>query len=88
MKPDVTAQIENLRADVALLAETVAEQTKSKVTQQTEAVKTVAAEAADTAKARYAEATELAETRIKEKPLTAIAIAVAAGLVLGAVTRR
>ena len=88
MKPDVATQIEALKADVALLAEAVKIQTKEKVLDTTETVKEAASAHTETTIAKYDEITSKAETTIKAKPLTSIAVAVGAGLLLGALTRR
>jgi len=87
LKPDVQTQIEALRTDIALLADAVKMQTKESVNERTAAAKAVATEKADVAKAKYDELTTKAESQIKENPLTSIAIAVGAGIVLGAITR-
>jgi len=87
LKPDVQTQIEALRKDIALLADAVKLQTKQTVSDHTSTAKTVATEKADVAKAKYDELTTKAETQIKENPLTSIAIAVGAGMLLGAITR-
>jgi ElaB/YqjD/DUF883 family membrane-anchored ribosome-binding protein len=88
IKQDIPEQLEILRADVSKLAETIKLQAKNTVAEKTASVKDVATEKSDIAKARYDEITSRAEARIKEKPLTSIAIAVGAGLVLGALSRR
>lgn len=87
LKPDVQTQIEALRKDIALLADAVKIQTKQTVNERTATAKAVATEKADVAKAKYDELTTKAETQIKENPLTSIAIAVGAGMLLGAITR-
>jgi ElaB/YqjD/DUF883 family membrane-anchored ribosome-binding protein len=88
IKEDIPAQIETLRADIALLAETVRDTTKAKATDKVSLVKDVTAEKVDEAKLKYSELSSRAENSIKENPLTSVAIAVGAGLVLGALTRR
>ena len=88
LKPDVQTQIEALRKDIALLADAVKLQTKQTVTEKTATARAVATEKAYEAKLKYEELTTKAETQIKEKPLTSIAIAVGAGMLLGAITRR
>ncbi len=88
IKEDIPAQIETLRADIALLAETVRDTTKAKASDKVSVVKDVAAEKVDEAKLKYSELSSNAETSIKENPLTSVAIAVGAGMVLGALTRR
>jgi ElaB/YqjD/DUF883 family membrane-anchored ribosome-binding protein len=88
IKEDIPAQIETLRADIALLAETVRDTTKAKASDKVSIVKDVAAEKVDEAKLKYGELSSKAETSIKENPLTSVAIAVGAGMVLGALTRR
>ncbi len=87
LEPDVQTQIEALRNDIALLAEAVKVQTKQTVGERTATAKAAVTEKADIAKETYEELTEKAETHIKEKPLTSIAIAVGVGLLLGAITR-
>jgi ElaB/YqjD/DUF883 family membrane-anchored ribosome-binding protein len=88
LTPDVQTQIEALRQDISLLAEAVKVQTKHSVTEQTASAKAAVTEKADEAKAKYDELSTKAETHIREKPLTSMAIAVAAGMFLGAITRR
>lgn len=87
LKPDVQTQIEALRKDIGLLADAVKLQTKETVSEGTATAKAVAVEKADEAKLKYEELTSKAESQIREKPLTSIAIAVGAGLLLGAITR-
>lgn len=87
MNADIAQQLDVLRADIKLLAETVKQQALSKVEVRTETAKTVAAEQKDAAVARYDELTTKAETQIREKPISSMAIAVGAGLVLGAILR-
>lgn len=88
MKQDISEQLETLRKDVATLAETVKLQAKATVADKKSTAKNIAAEKTEIVKERYDELTTKAELSIKENPLSAIAIAVGAGLVLGAVTRR
>lgn len=88
MKQDIPAQLDTLRQDVAYLAETLKLQAKATVSDKKATVKTVATEKTDLVKDQYEALTTKAETSIKENPLTSIAIAVGAGLVLGALTRR
>ncbi len=88
LNPDVSEQIQALREDVALLASAVKVQTKTKVADTTSTVKTATTEKAEMAKAKYDEITSQAETSIKENPLTSVAIAAGAGLLLGAILRR
>ena len=87
LKPDVQTQIEALRKDIGLLADAVKLQTKETVSERTATAKVVAVEKAEEAKLKYEELTSKAESQIREKPLTSIAIAVGAGLLLGAITR-
>jgi ElaB/YqjD/DUF883 family membrane-anchored ribosome-binding protein len=88
IKPDVNAQIETLRADVALLTKTLKEQAKVTAQEKTaKVVGTASVKAAET-KAKYNELTATAEKSIKENPLSSIAIAVAAGAFLGLLSRR
>jgi len=77
-----------LRADIALLAETVRDTTKAKASDKVSIAKDAAVEKVEVAKSKYSELSSKAESSIKENPLTSIAIAVGAGLVLGALTRR
>ena len=88
IKPDVNAQIEVLRNDIAVLTKTIKSQ--AKVTAQatkTQVVDTASEKVAET-KAKYDELTTTAEKSIRENPLTSVAIAVAAGMLLGLITRR
>jgi len=87
LKPDVQTQIEALRKDIALLADAVKLQTKQVVSERTSTAKAVASEKADEVKMKYDDLTTKAENQIKENPLTSIAIAVGAGMLLGAITR-
>lgn len=85
---DISKQLETLRSDISKLAETVRVQAKATASQKTQAVKDVTAEKTEMAKARYDELSTKAETSIKDNPLTSVAIAVGAGMVLGALSRR
>lgn len=85
---DISAQLEQLKADFAALAKTVSEQTKATVADKTSAVTDAAAEKKVAAKAQYDELTTKAEAHVKENPLTSLAIAVGAGVILGALSRR
>lgn len=85
---DIPSQLESLRADIALLAKTVELQTKATVADKAAKAKTVATEKVEVAKVKYDEISSQAETSIRENPLTAVAIAVGAGVLLGALTRR
>lgn len=87
MNNEISQQFDVLRADLKMLAKTVKEQALSKVEGRTETAKSVAAEQKDAAKARYEELSTKAESQIREKPLTSMAIAVGAGLVLGAILK-
>lgn len=88
IKPDVNAQIETLRADIALLTKTIKSQAKATAKVKTsQVVDTANAKAAET-KAKYDELTTTAEKSIRENPLSSVAIAVAAGMFLGLLTRR
>jgi len=88
IKEDIPAQIETLRADIALLAETVRDTTKSKASDKVSLVKDAAVEKVDEAKLKYSELSSKAENSIRENPLTSMAIALGAGLVLGVLSRR
>lgn len=86
--PDVNAQIETLRADIALLSETL--KTQAKTTAQikkAQVIDSVSEKTAET-KAKYDELSSVAEKSIRENPLTSVAIAVGAGMFLGLLTRR
>ncbi|GLQ21169.1 YqjD family protein [Algimonas porphyrae] len=87
MNTEISQQLEILRTDLKTLAQTVKDQALSKVEGRKETVKTVATEQKDAAMARYDELSTKAETQIREKPLSSMAIAVGAGLVLGAILR-
>ena len=84
---EISQQIETLRNDLKTLAQTVKTQALSKVEGRSETAKAVANEQAELAKARYDELTTKAESQIREKPLTSMAVAVGAGLLLGAILR-
>ncbi|GHA96646.1 hypothetical protein GCM10009069_19600 [Algimonas arctica] len=85
---DISSQIDTLRNDIKLLAKTVKEQALSKVESRTDTAKTVAIDQKDAAVAKYEELSTKAETQIREKPLTSMAIAVGAGIVLSALLRK
>lgn len=85
---DIPAQIDTLRSDLAKLTEMIKVQAADKVSEKTSRVKDVAAEKRDIAKERYEEITSKAESSIRENPLSSIAIAIGAGVLLGALTRR
>lgn len=87
MNSEISSQLEILRADLKALAQTVKSQAREKVEARTETARTVASEQKEAVAARYDELTTKAETRIREKPLSSMAIAIGAGLVLGAVLR-
>ena len=84
---EISQQLDTLRADLKTLAQTVKSQALSKVDGRAETAKEVASEQAELAKARYDELTTKAESQIREKPLTSMAVAVGAGLLLGAILR-
>lgn len=88
IQADIPTQLEALRADVATLAETVKTQAQAAVAEKTATVKDVATTKAGEAKDAYNDLTQSAEAKIKQNPLTAVAIAIGAGIVLGALTRR
>ena len=88
MKQDIPAQIETLKNDVAQLAEALKLQTKATVSEKTAVAKDVTTEKAELVKERYNELSNKAERSIQENPLTSIAIAVGAGVLLGALTRK
>lgn len=87
MNTEISQQLDTLRADLKALAETVKTQAKAKVEGRAETAKAVAADQKDAAMARYEELSTKAELQIREKPLSSMAIAVGAGLVLGAILR-
>lgn len=88
IKDDIPAQIETLRGDVAKLTETLKKQAKAKMSDKASTVKDVTDEKTQELKQRYDELAKSTEASIKENPLSAIAIAIGAGVVLGALTRR
>ncbi len=88
MNQDIPAQLDTLRQDVANLAETLKLQAKVSVAEKTATAKTIASDKTELVKDKYDALATKAETSIKDNPLTSIAIAVGAGLVLGALTRR
>lgn len=88
IKPDVNAQIETLRADIATLTKTLKTQAKATAeAKKSEVVSVANAKVAET-KAKYDELSTTAETTIRENPLSSVAIAVAAGVFLGLLSRR
>lgn len=88
IEPDVNAQIETLRADIALLTKTIKSQAKTTAkVKASQVVDTASTKAAET-KAKYDELTTTAEKSIRENPLSSVAIAVAAGMFLGLLSRR
>ena len=88
IKPDVSAQIEVLRADMALLAKTVKTQAKTTAQEKTAQVIDTAETKAAEAKEKYAELTTSAEKSIRENPLTSVAIAAGVGVLFGLLTRK
>lgn len=88
MNNDISNQLETLRNDIMLLAKTVKEQAKSTVESRKDTAKTVAIDQKDAALAKYDELSTKAELQIREKPLTSMAMAVGAGLVLSAILRK
>lgn len=88
IKPDVSAQIEILRNDIALLTKTIKAEAKATAQAKTaKVVDTASTKAAET-KAKYDELATTAEKSIRENPLSSVAIAVAAGMFLGLLSRR
>ncbi len=87
LQGDIAAQIETLKADLKSLAATVKTSASTAVENRGETVKAVATEKSELAKARYDELSNQAETQIREKPLSSMAIAVGAGVLLGALLR-
>lgn len=88
LNTDISQQLEVLRGDLKSLAETVKLQAKASVESRTLTARTVAEEKTEAAKVRYDELTTKAETQIREKPLTSMAVAVGTGLLLGAILRK
>lgn len=88
MNSDIAGQLETLRDDIKLLAKIVKDQAMNQVESKTDTAKTAATEKKDAAMAKYDELSTKAETQIREKPLTSMAWAVGAGVVLGAILRR
>lgn len=88
MTNDISNQLETLRNDIMLLAKTVKEQAISTVEGRKDTAKTVAVDQKEAAVAKYEELSEKVEMQIREKPLTSMAIAVGAGLVLSAILRK
>lgn len=88
MNSDISTQLETLRNDIMLLAKTVKEQALSTVESRKDTAKTVAADQKEAAVAKYDELSTKAELQIREKPLTSMAIAVGAGLVLSVLLRK
>lgn len=88
MKNDIPAQLDTLREDIANLAEAIKLQAKATVSDKAATAKDVTLEKSEIIKDRYDQLTTSAETSIKDNPLTSIAIAIGAGIVLGALTRR
>ena len=84
---ELSREIDTLKADLKSLAATVKTQALAKVDGRTENVKQVATEQAELAKARYEEVATKAEAQIRENPLSSMAIAVGAGVLLGAILR-
>ncbi len=92
---DVEEQIGEIRADIEKLtkllgglAENKIDATKSAARDEAEHLLKLAREMTGTAQSKTQEATESLETYIKEKPFQSALIALAVGLVLGAMTRR
>jgi len=88
IKPDIAAQVENLRTDVAELTKTLKLQAKVTAQAKKSEITDIANEKTAEAKEKYTELTHTAETTIREKPLTSIAIAAGVGLLFGLITRR
>jgi len=87
LNSDISSQLDTLRADIMALAKTVKETALHKVETRKDTAKTVATDQKEAAVAKYDELSTKAELQIREKPLTSMAIAVGAGLVLGALLR-
>lgn len=88
MNSDISSQLETLRDDIMLLAKTVKEQALSTVESRKDTAKTVATDQKQAVVAKYDELSTKAEMQIREKPLTSMAIAVGAGIVLSALLRK
>ena len=98
-REDLQAQIATLKADLAELTSSLKEQgveyvdaktadLRATASEKTAELRTVATQKAEIAKDKYADTLADTEARIRANPLTSVAIAVGAGLVLGAITRR
>ena len=98
-RDEIVAQIETLKADLATLTnqlkttgvEYVDAKTadvRAAATEKAVHAKDVALEKAELAKDKYAELAADTEARIRQNPLTAVAIAAGVGLLFGAVSRR
>jgi|GEM_PF-996718 len=98
-RDEVVAQIETLKADLAQLTaqlkttgvEYVDAKTadaRALAAEKAEYAKDVALEKAEYAKDKYTELAADTEARIRQNPLTAVAIAAGVGLLFGAVSRR
>lgn len=85
---DISGQLDTLRNDIMLLAKTVKDQALNTVEGRADTAKTAATEQKDAAVAKYDELAAKAEQHIREKPLTSMAWAVGAGVVLGALLRK
>ena len=92
---DVDAQLKEIRSDISKLTELLGglagdkiDATKSAARDEAEHLLKRAREMTDSAQGQAQDVTESVETYIKEKPFQSTLIALAVGLILGAMTRR
>ena len=96
---DVTEQIEQLRLDIATLTQTVKQLALENIRTSAEHLRDTASSAAhksaDASQDALKDATRLVEdtardleSRVRQRPLTAMLVALGAGFVLGLITRR
>lgn len=88
IKPDISAQVETLRNDVAELTKTIKRQAQATAQAKKAEITELATEKTAEAKEKYSDLANSAEVTIREKPLTSIAIATGVGLLIGLMTRR
>ena len=85
---DIPAQLENLKQDVATLASTVKSHVEDAAKTKAANLKETTAETKETIKSQFSQVSADVENRIREKPLTSIATAVGAGMLLSLILRR